>query len=275
MENYDKHHLALGLRPGATHEEIRSAFRRMAILYHPDKDPSTYAEMRYHEARLAYDALRRAADVQPSKPSNFEPTWTRQTTRDDNSPGAEGKRRTTACGTGWYAHEADDNYDFSDLFYMYGTQGHFKERIPFSFREIPVILWESSNEAADIGMFVRFPLHVAAVMVLLGWLGFGWLTSSATVVCSLFGFAFFRYYVHGEHPAMKRSKVYAYLMGSLLYCTGAGLSVYVFNPGVNGWYFAALMFCAVCLLWAHVLVLMFFFVLFSLFVYPVIWLGSF
>ena len=61
MEDYDKHYAALGLRPGATLEEIRASFLRMAKLYHPDQDASLDAEMRYREARRAYDVLRAAA----------------------------------------------------------------------------------------------------------------------------------------------------------------------------------------------------------------------
>jgi hypothetical protein len=54
------HYLTLGLQHGATQEEIRAAFQRMTEKYHPDKDSSLDAQMKFHEARLAYDALMKA-----------------------------------------------------------------------------------------------------------------------------------------------------------------------------------------------------------------------
>ena len=271
MESHEKHYLVLGLRPGAKRKEILSAFRRMAKLYHPDQDASPYAEMRYYEARRAYDALRERADTQPP---NSEPAWTRQTTRGHNYPGPGAKKGRTAYGTGWYAHESDGNVDSSDSFSMYGTQGKFKERIPFSFGKIPVIIWHSIKEVADIGMYLRVLLYIAAMMVLFGWLGYGWLISSVTIFCSLFGSAFFRYYFSCIHTTMEKLKVYAYLIGSLLYCTGASFLICMFNPSFSNWYLTALMFCALCLLWAHPIIWMIFFALFLLLVYPLIWLES-
>ena len=49
--------LTLGLQHGATQDEIRAAFQRVTEKYHPDKDSSLDAKMKFHEARLAYDAL--------------------------------------------------------------------------------------------------------------------------------------------------------------------------------------------------------------------------
>ena len=53
----------LGLSPGATLEEIKSAYRRLATQYHPDKvqhlgkDIQEVAEVRFREIQQAYDAL--------------------------------------------------------------------------------------------------------------------------------------------------------------------------------------------------------------------------
>ena len=115
MENFDKHYLALGLRPGATREEIHSAFRRKAQLYHPDKDASLDAEMRYHEVRLAYDLLHKATNTQSSQSQSAGHGRARRTARNDNftDAHAETKRSHTTSGSGWYAYEADD--DISDL----------------------------------------------------------------------------------------------------------------------------------------------------------------
>jgi DnaJ-domain-containing protein 1 len=47
-------HAVLGIRPGATREEIRSAYRRLATLHHPDHGGSV-EKMR--EINLAYAAI--------------------------------------------------------------------------------------------------------------------------------------------------------------------------------------------------------------------------
>ena len=47
----------LGLEPGASSNEIKTAFRRLTKLYHPDRDHSLDAEVKYREIREAYKAL--------------------------------------------------------------------------------------------------------------------------------------------------------------------------------------------------------------------------
>ncbi|HEU5145909.1 MAG TPA: DnaJ domain-containing protein [Chryseosolibacter sp.] len=47
----------LGVSANATASEIKKAFRKLAILYHPDKNPSPEARPRFHEINEAYDVL--------------------------------------------------------------------------------------------------------------------------------------------------------------------------------------------------------------------------
>lgn len=47
----------LGVSSSATEAEIKRAFRRLAVRYHPDKDPSPEATARFHEINEAYDTL--------------------------------------------------------------------------------------------------------------------------------------------------------------------------------------------------------------------------
>ncbi|MCL1940430.1 MAG: J domain-containing protein [Synergistaceae bacterium] len=47
----------LGLEPGATPEEIKTAFRRLVKFYHPDRGSSFDAEMMYKEIHEAYKTL--------------------------------------------------------------------------------------------------------------------------------------------------------------------------------------------------------------------------
>ena len=47
----------LGLRPGATREEIRQSYRRLAKLYHPDRNPSEEAKHKFIQIQNAYEIL--------------------------------------------------------------------------------------------------------------------------------------------------------------------------------------------------------------------------
>lgn len=52
----------LGLRPGATEPEVKRAFRRLAMRWHPDRNPDPAATERFKALRQAYDRLLAAAD---------------------------------------------------------------------------------------------------------------------------------------------------------------------------------------------------------------------
>jgi len=48
----------LGVARGADEKEIKSAYRKLAVKYHPDKNPGDHeAEEKFKEAAEAYDVL--------------------------------------------------------------------------------------------------------------------------------------------------------------------------------------------------------------------------
>lgn len=47
----------LGLHPGASRDEIRQAYRRLAKLYHPDRNPSEGAKQKFIQIQNAYEVL--------------------------------------------------------------------------------------------------------------------------------------------------------------------------------------------------------------------------
>lgn len=47
----------LGVSPSASESEIKRAFRRLAVRYHPDKNPSADARPLFHDINEAYDVL--------------------------------------------------------------------------------------------------------------------------------------------------------------------------------------------------------------------------
>jgi curved DNA-binding protein CbpA len=53
-----KHYKVLGLDSLATWDEIKAAYRGLAMKYHPDRNPdSTIAEAKFKEIQTAYDVL--------------------------------------------------------------------------------------------------------------------------------------------------------------------------------------------------------------------------
>lgn len=52
-----KHYKTLGIAETATDDEVKTAFRRLASKYHPDKNSSPEATTKFREAREAYEAI--------------------------------------------------------------------------------------------------------------------------------------------------------------------------------------------------------------------------
>jgi len=74
----------LGVKPTATADEIKKAYRKKALQYHPDKNPSATAEETFKEINKAYGILsdvdkRRTYDLQQQKP--YTTTTTTTTTK--------------------------------------------------------------------------------------------------------------------------------------------------------------------------------------------------
>jgi curved DNA-binding protein CbpA len=72
----------LQIEPQSTLAEIKQAFRRLALVYHPDKNPNDkYAEVQFNEIKEAYDVL-----TNPVRKENYlQQRWYNQSI---------GKRRT-------------------------------------------------------------------------------------------------------------------------------------------------------------------------------------
>lgn len=70
------YHRILGVRKGAGKEEIRRAYRRLALIYHPDRNKDAGAGERFREINEAYRVLSGIEKPPPeSGPIGWEESW--------------------------------------------------------------------------------------------------------------------------------------------------------------------------------------------------------
>jgi curved DNA-binding protein len=112
---YADYYAALGVERGASQDEIKKAYRRLAQKYHPDVSKEAGAEARFKEVAAAYQTLkdpekRAAYDELGQRPQGEEfrppPDWARQ-------HGAAGSAAENF---------SFDGVDFGDLFERFGAR---------------------------------------------------------------------------------------------------------------------------------------------------------
>jgi len=134
----ESYYYILGVQPGASTAEIKSAFRRLVKLYHADQDQSLDAEMKYREIQTAYRELLK----QPASKAGFGANYTQQTTQTGHQKQQDesGQRNTSSNETPWYVTKDIRDWETEHTAYRSAP------RISFKLENLPLILKASFNE---------------------------------------------------------------------------------------------------------------------------------
>ena len=152
---YTDYYAALDVPRGASADEIKKAYRRLAQKYHPDVSKEPGAETKFKEVAEAYQTLkdpekRAAYDALGSRPQGEEfrppPDWTRQ----HGGNGAE--------------QFSFEDIDFADLFSRFGARGAQGSRggMPGQDFEVPVeISIEDAFRGTTLSLSLSMPEYDA------------------------------------------------------------------------------------------------------------------
>jgi hypothetical protein len=262
------HYSVLGLSPEASQEEVRSAYRRLAKMYHPDHDRSTDAQVKYAEVRAAYEVLIHEPTLRRRAPraKREQPPTAPQDSASQNSANAAGEESFKEdsvfsdyfCGSSYKARSKaeEELYFFGWKLNLHKTRTTWQRR-PFSLTALPRVILESIDEVIGVEIIFRAFLSSYLHWHMLAKFSAVW--ASFFIFISLCGSAVFRYY-HTRSPLDKG----IYFLAAIYYGVGAGAMFTArdvfFGLGMR-WlfpikfvYYALFFYAATMPLWVHPLI---------------------
>lgn len=130
----------LGLKVGATSEEIRSAYRRLAKKYHPDRNPSASAAAKFIEIQAAYEQLNSGQTA--SKPDAVEQQYRAQQAQYDQDLEAYKKQRAAAREKLRQQKQQEENYKIAYLQQLKsGKIGRWHRAVAVAGALLFLVLW--------------------------------------------------------------------------------------------------------------------------------------
>lgn len=93
----------LGVNRSASLQQIKNAYRRLALQWHPDRNPSTQATQKFQEINAAYDALKNSSQT----------STTYSSSQDSYSSTTRGQSGQSSSTGGFGFQYGGKTYDFS------------------------------------------------------------------------------------------------------------------------------------------------------------------
>lgn len=100
----------LGIPRHCSDQEIKSAYRRLALQWHPDRNKASNATAKFIEIQSAYESITKGTSYEYHRPTSTPPRQERRTARPRTTRRIDGNgRECTRCGIykPWFHFERD------------------------------------------------------------------------------------------------------------------------------------------------------------------------
>ena len=176
-EKQEYYYRVLGLKSGATPGEVKSAYRRLVKLYHPDRDNSPDTLSMYKEIHKAYKALFNQASANETDVNSvINRNYSKMTSQDSNystkraqQSNANSSKKTSQNSSSGSERVQQSNTNNSSNF-NHQSAGMFEElkikykrKIPFEFQNLLLIFKHSLRELFADYNYILFPIKVLFV----------------------------------------------------------------------------------------------------------------
>jgi curved DNA-binding protein len=152
---YADYYAALGVERGASADEIKKAYRRLAQKYHPDVSNEPGAEAKFKEVAEAYQTLK-----DPEKRAAYDALGSRPQGEEFQPPPEWGRQHGGNAGGAGSSQFSFDEADFADLFSRFGARNG---AMPGEDFEVPVeISIEDAFRGTTLSLSLSMPEYDAA-----------------------------------------------------------------------------------------------------------------